>query len=132
MFLYSTVVFTLNLCYKFIGSCFCLTLLAPKRVQKAQRRQNAVTRSSAHEFSLGENIAFGELRLRSLIIASKLAFYSLARTLSRSSFACRQLSLDSRGMRKFGRASVARQKTCTSFPRLSAAVACDFDSAVFF
>ena len=26
----------------------------------------------------------------------------------------------------------ARQKTCASFPRLSAVVACDFDSAVFF
>ena len=26
----------------------------------------------------------------------------------------------------------ARQKTCASFPRLSAAVACDFDNAVFF
>ena len=35
-------------------------------------------------------------------------------------------------MRKFGRASAARQKTCTSFPHLSAAVACDFDSAVVF
>jgi len=78
-------------------------------VQKAQRRQNAVTCSSAHEFSLGENIAFGELRLRSLMIASKLAFYSLARTLPRSSFACRQLSLDSRGMRKFGHAYSASE-----------------------
>ncbi|MBR2606749.1 MAG: hypothetical protein IKC70_02295 [Bacteroidaceae bacterium] len=67
------------------------------------------TRSSAHEFSPGENIAFGELRLRSLIIASKLAFYSLARTLSRSSFACRQLSLDSRGRRKFGHAYSASE-----------------------
>ncbi|MBR2607953.1 MAG: hypothetical protein IKC70_08515, partial [Bacteroidaceae bacterium] len=27
---------------------------------------------------------------------------------------------------------MARQKTCTSFPRLSATVACDFDNAVFF
>ena len=53
-------------------------------MQKAQRRQNAVTRSSAHEFSLGENIP-------------------------RSSFACRQLSLDSRGMRKFGHAYSASE-----------------------
>jgi len=74
---------------------------------KGTAQTKSVSRSSAHEFSPGENIP-------------------------RSSFACRQLSLDSRGMRKFGRALTARQKTCTSFPRLSAAVACDFDNAVFF
>ncbi|MBR2300766.1 MAG: hypothetical protein IKA41_02295, partial [Bacteroidaceae bacterium] len=51
---------------------------------------------------VNENIAFGELRLRSLIIASKLAFYSLARTLPRSSFVRRHLSFASRGSVKFG------------------------------
>ena len=78
-----------------------------KSNKKAQRRTKSVVTTFAHEFSQCENIP-------------------------RSVASCRQLPLDSRGMRKFGRASAARQKTCTSFPRLSAAVACDFDSAVVF
>ena len=39
-FLYSMVVFTLNLLLKFYWPLFLSTLLAPKRVQKAQHRQN--------------------------------------------------------------------------------------------
>ena len=39
-FLYSMVVFTLNLLLQFYRPLFLSTLLAPKRVQKAQHRQN--------------------------------------------------------------------------------------------
>jgi hypothetical protein len=105
--LYSAVVFTLNPLLQIYRQLFLFTLLAPKRVKKAQRRTKSVVTTFAHEFSQCENIP-------------------------RSVAPCRQLPLDSRGMRKFGRASAARQKTCTSFPRLSAAVACDFNDAVFF
>ena len=61
-----------------------LTFCRTKSKEKGTAQTKSVARSSAHEFSLGENIL-------------------------RSAFACRQLSLDSRGMRKFGRAYSASE-----------------------
>ena len=44
-------VFTINLLLQFYRPLFLSTLLAPKRVQKAQHRQNQSYRPFAHEFS---------------------------------------------------------------------------------
>ena len=78
-------------------------------MQKAQHRQNQSHSLLGSRIFACENIAFGELRLRSLTIASKLALYSLARIF------------------------LVRRSLVGNFPRaFSAYVACDFDSAVVF
>ena len=88
--LYSAVVFTLNPLLQFYRQLFLFTLLAPKRVQKAQRRTKSVVTTFAHEFSLCENIP-------------------------RSVAPCRQLTLDSRGSVKFGHAYSASENIHTLF-----------------
>ena len=107
-FLYSTVVFTLNLYCNFIGSCFYPPFWRPKGCKRHS------TEKISHS-----------------LLCSRIFAYE---NIPRSSFACRQLfpQKDYAGVCKFSRAT-ARKKTFTllSAP-FTAAIACDFDSAVFF
>ena len=83
-----------------------LTFRRPKSNKRAQRRTKLVVTAFAREFSHAK-ISLGRLLLAGnfpLIVAG-----------------CASLA-----------ALVARQKTCASSPRLSSAVTCNFDSAVFF
>ena len=87
-----------------LGSNFYPSFLAPKKEQKGTAQTKSVVTAFAREFS-ETKISLGRLLLAGnfpLIVAG-----------------CASLA-----------APMARQKTCTSSPRLSAAVACDFDSAV--
>jgi len=101
-FLYSPAVFTLNFLLLTYEQFFLSHPFGAHKGAKGTAQRKISYSLLGSQIFVNENIAFGELRLRSLIIASKLAFYSLARTLPRSSFACRRLSFASRGSVKFG------------------------------
>ena len=108
-FLYSMVVFTINLLLQFYMPLFLSTLLAPKRVQKAQHRQNQSYRPFAHEFSRAK------ISLGWALLVSNFPHRKTTRE-------CASLAAPRRAKKTF---------TLLSAP-FTAAVACDFDSAVFF
>ena len=90
-FLYSMVVFTINLLLQFYMPLFLSTLLAPKRVQKAQHRQNQSLSPRLTNFR--------------------------KQNVPRSSLACRQLfpQKDSAGVCKFSRATARQENFHTLF-----------------
>ena len=105
--LYSAVVFTLNPLLQIYRQLFLSLLFVAQKVTKRHSaEQNQLSQPLLTNFRSAK-ISFGRLLLAGnfpLIVAGCTSLATLT----------------------------ARQKTCTSFPRLSAAVACDFDNAVFF
>ena len=130
--LYSMVVFTINLWLIFYRHLFLSTLLAPKRVQKAQHRQNQSLSPRLTNFRKRKCC----LRRTSAAFVTSVSKLPLTCWHELSSFVARLSATfpqkDYAGVCKFSRAT-ARQKNFTllSAP-FTAAVACDFDSAVIF
>ena len=81
--LYSPAVFTLNFCCNFIVSCFYPPFWRPKGCKRHSTE-----------------------KISRFLLCSRIFAYE---NIPRSSFACRQLSLDSRGLHKFGRALRVRK-----------------------
>ena len=132
-FLYSMVVFTLNLLLQFYRPLFLSTLLAPKRVQKAQHRQNhCLRRTSAALVASVSKLPltrWHELSYRPFAHEFSQAKISLGWALLVSNFSRRKTTRECASLVALRRAK--KTFTLLSAP-FTAAVACDFDSAVFF
>ena len=100
----------------FMGSCFYPPFWRPKGCKRHSAEQNQLSQPLLTNFRWTK-ICLQRTSATLVVSVNKFPLTRLHELCLRSSFTCRQLTLDSRGSAKFGRASMARQKT---FPLLSA------------